>query len=53
MYPEEKEKTKPLTYEQIRDLVLDKKEDVKELIKHKKRVVVQTPIKKVHNFEFV
>ncbi len=53
MYPEEKEKTKPLTYEQIRDIVLDKKEDVKELIKHRKRNVAQKQTKKVHNFEFV
>jgi hypothetical protein len=50
----DKEKTKPMTYEQIRDIVLDKKEDVKEMIKNKKKVkMVDQPIKKVHNFEFV
>jgi hypothetical protein len=50
----EKEKTKPLTYEQIRDIVLERKEDVKEITRSRKKVTVtQKPVKKVHNFEFV
>lgn len=53
--PEVREKSKPLTYEQIRDIVLDRKEDVKEMTKNKKKVTVvdNKPNKKVHNFEFV
>ncbi len=50
---DDKEKTKPLTYEQIRDIVLERKEDVKEMIRTRKKVVSQKPHKKVHNFEFV
>ena len=38
MFPEEtKEKSKPLTYEQIRDIVLEKKEDVKDMAKKKRK----------------
>jgi len=49
----DKDKNKPLTYEQIRDIVLERKEDVKEMVRNKKRVVTQKTNKKVHNFEFV
>ena len=50
----EKEKAKPLTYEQIRDIVLDKKEDVKHIPTKSisKKVVTKQP-KKNHKFEFV
>ena len=47
------EKSKPLTYEQIRDIVLDKKEDVKQPARRKTKIVSQEPNKKIHNFEFV
>ena len=48
------EKSKPLTYEQIRDIVLDKKEDVKQTpTRRKPKIVSQEPNKKIHNFEFV
>ena len=47
------EKTKPLTYEEIRDIVLERKEDVKRQTKHKPSIVSQKPNKKIHNFEFV
>ena len=49
----EQEKNKPLTYAQIRDIVLERKEDVKEMVKSRKRVITQKPNKKIHNFEFV
>ena len=49
----DKDKNKPLTYEQIRDIVLERKEDVKEMVRSKKRVVTQKTNTKVHNFEFV
>jgi hypothetical protein len=49
----DKEKSKPLTYEQIRDIVLERKEDVKEMTRSRKKVTVTQKPKKVHNFEFV
>lgn len=50
----EKEKSKALTYEQIRNIVLERKEDVKEMTRSRKKVTItQKPTKKVHNFEFV
>ena len=53
---ETEKKAKPLTYEQIRDIVLDKKEDVKHIPTKslpKKVIAEQKPIKKNHNFQFV
>jgi hypothetical protein len=47
------EKSKPLTYEQIRDIVLERKEDVKQPTRRKTKVFSQEPTKKIHNFEFV
>ena len=49
----DKDKNKHLTYEQIRDIVLERKEDVKEMVRSRKRVVTQKTQKKVYNFEFV
>ena len=37
----------------LRDIVLERKEDVKEMVRSRKRVVTQKTQKKVHNFEFV
>ena len=36
----DKDKNKPLTYEQIRDIVLERKEDVKEMVRNRKRVAI-------------
>ena len=36
------EKSKPLTYEQIRDIVLDKKEDVKQPTRRKTKFLSRT-----------
>jgi hypothetical protein len=47
------EKSKPLTYEQIRDIALERKEDVKQPTRRKTKVISQEPNKKIHNFEFV
>ena len=47
------EKSKPLTYEQIRDIVLERKEDVKQPTRRKTKAFSQEPNKKIHNFAFV
>ena len=51
--PVGQEKSKPLTYEQIRDIVLDKQQSVKNIKISKRKTVSQKPSKKNHNFEFV
>jgi hypothetical protein len=47
------EKSKSLTYEQIRDIVLERREEVKEPTRRKPKIVSQEPNKKIHNFQFV
>ena len=46
-------KSKSLTYEQIRDIVLERREDVKQPTRRKPKIVSQEPNKKIHNFQFV